>query len=83
MKAHLTRLLMIVLTVAALTFGLSSPATAAAADLNFTGTTLSGGTFNGTSLQGKPAVLWFWTPWCPFCNQEAPSVAAVSAANPG
>ncbi len=83
MKAHLTRLLMIVLTVAALTFGLSSPATAAAADLNFTGTTLSGGTFNGASLQGKPAVLWFWTPWCPFCNQEAPSVAAVSAANPG
>ena len=28
-------------------------------------------------------MLWFWTPWCPFCNQEAPSVAAVSAANPG
>ena len=83
MKAHLTRLLTIVLTVAALTFGLSSPATASAADLNFTGTTLSGGTFNGASLQGKPAVLWFWTPWCPFCNQEAPSVAAVSAANPG
>ena len=76
MKAHLTRLLTIVLTVAALTFGLSSPATASAADLNFTGTTLSGGTFNGASLQGKPAVL-------PFCNQEAPSVAAVSAANPG
>ncbi len=83
MKAHLTRLLTIVLTVAALTLGLSSPATASAADLNFTGTTLSGGTFNGASLQGKPAVLWFWTPWCPFCNQEAPSVAAVSAANPG
>lgn len=27
-------------------------------------------------------MLWFWTPWCPFCNQEAPNVAAVSAANP-
>ena len=23
---------------------------------------------------GKPAVLWFWTPWCPFCNAEAPNV---------
>ena len=56
--------------------------TATAADLNFSGPTLSGGTFNGASLQGRPAVLWFWTPWCPFCNQEAPSVSAVAAANP-
>lgn len=31
--------------------------------------------------RGKPAVLWFWTPWCPFCNHER-NVAAVSAANP-
>ena len=31
---------------------------------------------------GKPAVLWFWTPWCPFCNAEAPSVSQVAAANP-
>lgn len=77
----LSRVLVVVLAVAALTVG--RPATAQAADLNFTGTTLSGATFNGSSLQGKPAVLWFWTPWCPFCNQEAPSVAAVSAANPG
>jgi thiol-disulfide isomerase/thioredoxin len=50
--------------------------------LNFTGTTLSGAAFSGATLQGKPAVLWFWTPWCPFCNAEAPSVAAVSSANP-
>lgn len=77
----LSRVLVLVLAVAALTVG--RPATAQAADLNFTGTTLSGGTFSGSSLQGKPAVLWFWTPWCPFCNQEAPNVAAVSAANPG
>ncbi len=82
MTKYVSRLMALVLTVLALTTGLGQPATAAAADLNFTGTTLSGGTFNGASLQGKPAVLWFWTPWCPFCNQEAPSVAAVSAANP-
>lgn len=82
MTMRTSRLLAVALTVLALTAGLGRPATASAADLNFTGTTLSGGTFNGTSLQGKPAVLWFWTPWCPFCNQEAPSVAAVSAANP-
>ena len=79
----LIRALALVLAVMGLTFGIATPAPAAAADLNFTGTTLSGAPFNGASLQGKPAVLWFWTPWCPFCNQEAPSVAAVSAANPG
>ena len=70
------------LSVLALTFGVCRPAPASADDLNFTGTTLSGATFNGSSLQGKPAVLWFWTPWCPFCNMEAPSVSAVAAANP-
>lgn len=78
----LWRSLMVVVAAAALMAGVARPGTAAAADLDFTGTTLSGGTFNGSSLTGKPAVLWFWTPWCPFCNQEAPSVAAVSAANP-
>lgn len=74
--------LAMVLTLLGLMAGLARPATASAADLNFTGTTLSGATFNGASLQGKPAVLWFWTPWCPFCNAEAPSVSAVAAANP-
>ncbi|MCE9516401.1 MAG: redoxin domain-containing protein [Mycobacterium sp.] len=82
MKTHVIRMLTLVLAVASLTFGIAKPATAQAEDLNFTGTTLSGGTFNGASLQGKPAVLWFWTPWCPFCNAEAPSVSAVAAANP-
>lgn len=79
----LARTLLLALAVMGLTFGVARPAPASAADLNFTGTTLSGGTFNGASLQGKPAVLWFWTPWCPFCNAEAPSLSAVSAANPG
>jgi thiol-disulfide isomerase/thioredoxin len=62
---------------------LVGPPTALADDrLGFTETTLTGETFNGASLQGKPAVLWFWTPWCPFCNAEAPSVSSVAAANP-
>ena len=82
MTKSAARMLAILLAVAALTLGVGKPATAVADDLNFTGTTLSGATFNGSSLQGKPAVLWFWTPWCPFCNAEAPSVSAVAAANP-
>ena len=60
----------------------TTPAGHADARLNFTGTTLSGGSFSGSSLQGKPTVLWFWTPWCPFCNIEAPGVSEVSASNP-
>ena len=67
-----------------LAFGLSVSPRAVAADerLQFTGTTLTGARFNGASLQGKPAVLWFWRPQCPFCNQEAPSLSQVAAANP-
>lgn len=71
------------LAAAALVVGVTeAPAARADDQLNFTGTTLSGAPFSGASLQGKPAVLWFWTPWCPFCNAEAPSVSAVAAANP-
>ena len=68
---------------AVLALALVSPPAAVADDrLQFTGTTLSGQPFSGSSLAGKPAVLWFWTPWCPFCNAEAPSVSQVAAANP-
>ena len=69
---------------AALVFGLSTAPLVLAADdrLQFTGTTLAGASFNGASLQGKPAVLWFWTPWCPFCNAEAPGLSQVVAAHP-
>ena len=58
----LLRSLALMLAVLGLTFGIAQPPTSAAADLNFTGTTLSGAAFSGASLQGKPAVLWFWTP---------------------
>ena len=71
------------LAVAALVLGVGCSPRAVADDrLSFTGTTLSGAPFNGSSLQGKPAVLWFWAPWCPFCNAEAPGVGQVSASNP-
>jgi thiol-disulfide isomerase/thioredoxin len=50
--------------------------------LQFTAKTLDGQPFSGESLKGRPAVLWFWAPWCPACQQEAPQVARVAAANP-
>lgn len=86
MKRPLHRVLRsaaLMLAATALAFSVTAPPAALADNqLDFTGTTLSGAPFNGASLQGRPAVLWFWTPWCPFCNAEAPNVSAVAAANP-
>lgn len=42
--------------------------------LAFNATTLDGKPFDGRTLSGKPAVLWFWAPWCPVCLQQAPGV---------
>lgn len=50
-------------------------------ELRFTATTLEGEPFSGESLAGKPAVLWFWAPWCPNCRAEAPSLARTANAN--
>lgn len=35
----------------------------AAGPLDFTGTTLDGGTFDAATLAGTPVVLWFWAPF--------------------
>jgi thiol-disulfide isomerase/thioredoxin len=51
-------------------------------ELQFTAKTLGGQDFSGESLLGKPVVLWFWAPWCPVCQREAPMVGAVQQANP-
>jgi thiol-disulfide isomerase/thioredoxin len=42
--------------------------------LTFTGTTLDGAAFDGAGLAGKPALLWFWAPWCATCAGQASSV---------
>jgi thiol-disulfide isomerase/thioredoxin len=43
--------------------------------LQFSGTTLDGAAYDAAQLAGKPAVLWFWAPWCATCASEAQSVA--------
>ncbi|MGH8827061.1 MAG: TlpA family protein disulfide reductase [Jiangellaceae bacterium] len=48
------------------------------ADLDFTGTTLDGSRFDGSTLKGKPAVLWFWAPWCPTCRAQSGNVSAMA-----
>ncbi|MFD5830357.1 TlpA family protein disulfide reductase [Lentzea sp. NPDC060358] len=44
----------------------------------FTAKTLDGAEFRGEKLVGQPVVLWFWAPWCPSCNAEAPMIAKVA-----
>ncbi|TXI57999.1 redoxin family protein [Mycolicibacter arupensis] len=76
-------LLTALLTATVLVGGCASGSPQSTGDrLNFNATTLDGQPFSGESLAGKPAVLWFWAPWCPACQGEAPAVAKVAAANP-
>ncbi|MFU8850655.1 redoxin domain-containing protein [Micromonospora sp. SL1-18] len=57
------------------------PAASVPATLDFTAPTIDGGSFAGSSLAGKPAVLWFWAAWCSRCRGVADDVAAVRRDN--
>ena len=52
--------------------------TVAPASATFTAATLGGGTFDSATLAGRPAVLWFWAPWCPTCAGQAKTVRALA-----
>jgi thiol-disulfide isomerase/thioredoxin len=52
------------------------------AELQFTAKTIGGQEFKGESVLGKPAVFWFWAPWCPTCQREAPMVGQLADAHP-
>lgn len=54
-----------------------------AARLDFTAPTVGGGTFEGASLIDRPAVLWFWAPWCPTCAAQAGFVADLAESYDG
>ena len=49
-------------------------------ELRFAAVTVDDQPFDGASLTGRDAVLWFWAPWCTVCRAEAPHVASVAAA---
>ena len=37
---------------------------------------LDGGTYESAGVDpSRPAVVWFWAPWCPTCRAVAPTVA--------
>lgn len=48
------------------------------ADLDFTSTTVEGSSFEGSGLEGRPAVLRFWAPWCPTCRAQSSNVSALA-----
>jgi thiol-disulfide isomerase/thioredoxin len=54
------------------------PASEVPATLRFTGTTVEGKRFEGTSLAGKPVLLWFWAPWCPVCRGQVSQVQKIA-----
>jgi thiol-disulfide isomerase/thioredoxin len=53
-------------------------ATATPELLDFRATTVAGDSFDGSSLAGSPAVLWFWAPWCPTCRSQIPQVESLA-----
>jgi thiol-disulfide isomerase/thioredoxin len=67
--------------------GLPSERTARAVkvpeQLRFSAKTLDGKDFSGATLAGKPAVVWFWAPWCPRCQGEAEDIAAAAKETAG
>ena len=52
----------------------SGAGAAAAGTFAFTGRTIDGTAFDAASLAGRPAILWFWAPWCATCASEAQSI---------
>jgi peroxiredoxin len=44
---------------------------------------VGGGQFDGASLSGKPAILWFWAAWCPRCRAKADNIKEVHANHGG
>lgn len=56
----------------------AGPATVPAA-LDFTAATVDGSTFDGASIAGTDAVLYFWAPWCTICRREAPALPGLAS----
>ena len=61
---------------------MSGASTGGVRDLGFTSTTVAGEGFEGSTLAGKPTVLWFWAPWCPTCRGQIDGVSSLAEQHP-
>jgi thiol-disulfide isomerase/thioredoxin len=52
----------------------ATPVAAVSSTLAFSGRTLDGAAFDASTMAGRPAILWFWAPWCATCASEAQSI---------
>ena len=39
---------------------------------------MDGTAYDARTLAGRPAILWFWAPWCATCASEAQSIADLA-----
>ena len=53
------------------------------ATLQFHGTKVDGGDFDGATLLGKPVLFWFWAPGCPVCRGQIGQVQRIARDNQG
>ena len=58
--------------------GVAKLGAAVPATLDFSGKTLDGAAFDASTMAGKPAILWFWAPWCATCASEAQSISDLA-----
>ncbi|MCB0975078.1 MAG: TlpA family protein disulfide reductase [Actinobacteria bacterium] len=50
----------------------------AAALLDISGTDVEGQTVDLSSYAGRDLILFFWAPWCSYCQGEAPQVSEIA-----
>lgn len=61
----------------------ATPPVAVPQTLAFAARTVDGQPFDGATLAGRPAVLWFWAAWCTRCRAAADDVAAAARDHAG
>jgi thiol-disulfide isomerase/thioredoxin len=50
---------------------------------NWSAPGIRGGTVSWSQFDGSPTLLDIWTPWCPHCQADAPTLQRVAKDYPG